>query len=127
MTDMKNTAGKHSSENIIQELMDTARTMTVNANDLKETVETIITSCHTQGTKGEAHKGLLRIKADGMKRLEELYRSAARRYEIAAMKLADGIPEDNVLPELASYNVFISDQLRSEQECYEQVLSIIKT
>jgi hypothetical protein len=59
MADKKNTAGKHSIKKVIEELMDAARSMTVNTNDLKENVETIITSCNTQGTKGEAHSPLL--------------------------------------------------------------------
>ncbi len=126
MADMKNTAGKHSNEKIIQELMDAAQTMTVNADDLKETVETIITSCHTQGTKGEAQKSMLLRRADGMKILEELYRSIAKRYKSAAMKLAEGTSEDKVFHELNSYNVFFSDQIKSEKKCYEQVLSILR-
>jgi ribosomal protein L17 len=126
MADMQNTAEKHSSENIIQALMDTARTMTVNANDLKKTVETIITSCHTHGTKGEAQKSFLLRKADGMKILAELYMSIAKRYKSAAMKLAEGTSEDKVLHALNSYNVFISDQIKSEQECYEQILNMLR-
>ncbi len=126
MADMKNTAGEHSNEKIIQELMDAAQTMTVNADDLKEAVETIITSCHTQGTKGEAQKSMLLRRTDGMKRLEELYRSIAKRYKSAAMKLAEGTSDDKVLHKLNSYNVFFSDQIKSEQKCYEQVLSILR-
>jgi hypothetical protein len=126
MADMQNTAEKHSSGNIIQALMDAARRMTVNANDLKETVGTIITSCHTQGTKGEAQKIFLLRKADGMKILAELYMSIAKRYKSAAMKLAEGTSEDKVLHALNSYNVFISDQIKSEQECYEQTLNMLR-
>lgn len=106
--------------------MDAARSMTVNANDLKETFETIITSCHTQGTKGEIHKSFLRIKTEGMKRLAELYRSVAKRYESVAMKLADGTPVENVMHELLPYNVFINAQIKSEQDCYKQVLNMLR-
>ncbi len=126
MADCENTAGKHGSGNYIKALMDVARTMTANANDLKETVEFIVTSCHTPGTKGEAQKSLLQIKADDMKRLEGLYRLVARRYEIAAMKLVDGIPEDMVMDELHPYNVSLNDQIKSELKCSEQVLSILR-
>ncbi len=54
MSDMKKSVGTQSHENTIQELMDAARSITVDADELKENAETIITSCHTQGTKGEA-------------------------------------------------------------------------
>ncbi len=127
MSDMKNSAGKQSSENTIQKFMDEARSIMVNADDLKEKAEAIITSCHTQGTKGENHKSFLLKKTDSMKILAGLFMSMAKRYEHAAMKLTEGTSEDEVLHELLSYNVFVNDQIRSEQECYEQVLSIIKT
>ncbi len=121
MSDIKN-----SSENIIQELMDAARSMTVSADDLKENAESIITSCHTQGTKGETQKSLLLEKVESMKVLEWLYRSVVKRYENAAMKLTEGVPVDKVLNELNSYNICVSDQIRSEQECYKQVLNTLR-
>jgi len=125
MSDMKNSAGKYS-ENTIHKLMDVAHTIAVNADDLKETVETIIASCHMQGTKGETQKSMLLEMVDGMKVLAGLYRSVAKKYEHAAIKLEDGIPEDKILHELRSYNVCISDQIKSEKACYEQVLNMIK-
>jgi len=123
---MENTVGKHSSENIIQELMNAARTVTVYANDVNREVETIITSCHTPGTKGAAHKGFLLRKVAGIKRLAVLYSSVAKRYKSVAMKLADGASEDKVMHELHSYNIFIRDQIKSEQDSYNQILHIIK-
>ncbi len=126
MSDMKNSAGKHSREKTIQKLMDAARSITVNADDLKENAETIITSCHTQGTKGETHKSFLLKKADSMKILAGLFISMAKRYEHAAMKLTEGTSEDEVLHKLLSYNIFVSDQIESERECYEQVFNLLR-
>ena len=126
MSDRENKGRKHDRENIIQALMDAARSMTVCGNEVNKATETIIKSCNTEGTRGSVHKSLLLTKIEGLKRLAGLYRSVAERYESAAMKLASGDPEDNVLHEFHSYNVFISDQLRSEQECYEQVLSMLR-
>lgn len=126
MNDVEETEGECNSKNIIQTLMDTAQTMTIFSNGTKKSIETLITSCHTQGTKGETHKSLFLRKADDMKKLSELYRMVAKRYENAAIKLADGAPENKVLPELISYNIFLSDQLRSEQGCCEKILSIVE-
>ncbi len=110
MSDMRNSTENHSSENTIQALMNAARSMQVNADYLKKNVETIIASCYIQGTKGEAHNNLLLKRAGGMKILAGLYMSIVKRYEHAAMKLAEGTPEDKVFNELNSYNVCISDR-----------------
>ncbi len=126
MDDINNTTGNHNNENDIKELMDVARIMTVNSNELNDSVETIIASCNTQGTIGDSHKNLLLRKTDCMKKSVILYRSVARKYESAAMKLADGTPVEKIWTELLSYNVFIRDQIRSEQGSYEQVLSILR-
>ncbi len=125
MSDTKKSAGKQCIKNTIQELMDAARNITVNSDTLKKGAETVITACHTQGTKGETHKSVLIKKTDGMKILAGLFMSMAKRYEQAAMKLTEGVSEDKVLNELVSYNVFISDQIKSEQECYKQVLNML--
>ncbi len=124
---MEKCTGKQCSENTIQILMGAARNITVDSNILKKDAETVITACHTQGTIGEAHKSVLIKKADGMKILAGLFMSMAKKYEQAAMKLIDGVSEDKILNELVSYNVSIGDQIKSEQDCYKQVLNMFMT
>jgi hypothetical protein len=126
MSDMENIGRKHDSENTIQVLMDTARMMTICKNEVNKATEKIIKSFNTQGTRGAVHKFLLLTKIEGLRRLAVLYRSVSKRYKNAAVKLAGGAPEDKVMAGLLPYNVFLSDQLRSEQECYEQVLSMLR-
>ncbi len=125
MSDMKNSAGKQSSENTFLKLVDVARRIMVSADYLNENAEVIITSCHTQGTKGETQKSLLLRRADDMKVSVGLLMSIAKRYEYAALKLIEGVSGDKVLNELESYNVCISDQIKSELESYEQILSVL--
>lgn len=115
------------SKNFIQELMDAARSMTVCENEVNKSTEKIIKSCNTQGTKGAIYKSLLMTKIEGLKRLASLYKSVSKKYENMAMKMDGGAPEDKVMAELLQYNVFLSDQLRSEQECCEQVLSLLSS
>ncbi|MGR3301912.1 MAG: hypothetical protein ACUZ8I_05350 [Candidatus Scalindua sp.] len=126
MADEEDILEKCDSENIVQMLMDTARSMDVYGRKTQEEAEGIEESCHKQGTKGEEHMLLLLTSADGMKRLAELYWSAAKRYKSAAIKLADGATYDNVLPELNSYNVSLNDQIKSEQEGFKRILSILR-
>ncbi len=125
MSDMKKNAGEQCIENTIQKLMDAARKITVGSDILKKNAETVITACHTQGIKGETHKSVLIKKADGMKILARLFMSMAKKYEQAAMKLTENVSEDKVLNELVSYNIFISDQIKSEQEHNKQVLNML--
>lgn len=126
MADEKKIAGKHESGNFIQTLMEAAQTMTACRKNIQEAAETIVTSCYTQGTKGEDHRSLLLYKADGMKSLAELYRSVAKRYENAAMKLVSGVPEDKVWADVLAYNTFFADQLESEKNNSESVLNILQ-
>jgi hypothetical protein len=96
------------------------------SKNIREAAETIVTSCNTQGTRGEAHKRLLLDKADGMRSLASLYESASRRFESVAMKLASGIPKDKVWADVIAYGVFFADQLESEKNNSESVLNILK-
>ncbi len=54
-----------------------------------------------------------------------LYRSVSEKYENSVVKLTSGISEDKVMAELDLYNISINDQLKSEKECYGQVLSML--
>ncbi len=125
ISDMEKCTGKQCSKNTIQILMGAARNITVDSNILKKDAETVITACHTQGTIGEAHKSVLIKKADGMKILAGLFVKKEKKYEQAAMKIIDGVSEDKILNELVSYNVFISDQIKSEQERNKQILNML--
>ncbi len=125
MSDLQNIGRKHDSENSIRMLMDTARSMTICENEVNRATEKTIKSCNTQGTRGAVHKFLLLTKIEGLRRLAVLYSSVSKNYENAAVKIAGGAPEDKVMAELRPYNVFLSDQLRSEQKCYEQVLNML--
>ncbi len=55
-----------------------------------------------------------------------LYRTASEKYEDAADKLAGGVSEVNVLAELDPYNIFLNDQLKSEEQSCEHVLSMLR-
>lgn len=118
MLQKKITTGKQSNENIIQKLMDSARTITAYANDVKKSAETIITLSHTQGTKEDSHKTVLLRMVDVMKRLVALYKLESKWYQSAAVKLVDGAPDDKVLSALLAYNVFINDQIKSELDSF---------
>jgi hypothetical protein len=126
MADEENILKKCDKENIIQMLKDTARNLDVYGRKTQKGAEGIVKSCHKQGTKGEDHMLLLLPCADGMKRLAELYWSAAKRYKSAAMKLSGGATYDNVLPKLNSYSVFLSEQIKSEQDGFKRILSILR-
>ena len=113
-------------ENIVQMLLDTARNMDVYGKKTQKIAEGIVKSCHKQGTKGEEHMLLMLTSADSMKRLAELYWTAAKKFKSAATKLVDGATYDNLLPELNSYGVFLNDQIKSEQDGFKRILSILR-
>ena len=113
-------------ENIVQMLMKTARNMDVYGRKTQKEAERIVKSCHKPGTKGEEHKLLMLTSADGMKRLAELYWTAAKRYKSAAIKLKGGATYENVLSELNSYGVFLNDQIKSEQDGFKRILRILR-
>ena len=127
MSDMENIGRMHGSKNIVKELMDAAQRMIVCENEVNKATEKIIKSCNTQGTRGADHRSFLLTKIAGLKRLATLYRSMSNKYENTVVKLADGMPEDKTMAELDSYNVFINDQIKSEHECYEQVLRMLRS
>ena len=126
MDNKKNIGNDQGSVASIQVLMEVAQTMTACRKNILQAAETIVTSCNTQGTRGEAHKSLLLDKADGMRSLAELYGSASRRFESAAMKLASGIPKDKVWADVLAYGVFFADQLESEKNNSESVLNVLQ-
>ncbi len=126
MADKKNIANDQRSVNPIQALMDAAQITASCSKNIQQTAETIVTSCYTQGTKGEANRSLLLDKVADMRSLAELYRSVAKRFECAAAKLASGIPEDKVWADVLAYGVFFADQLESEKNNSESVLNILQ-
>jgi hypothetical protein len=126
MADKKNIGNDQRSGNSIQVLMEAAQTITACRKNIQEAAETIVASCYTQGTKGEDHRSMLLDKADGMESLAELYRSVAKRFESAAMKLVSGVPEDKVWADVLAYNTFFADQLESEKNSSESVLNILQ-
>ncbi len=115
MADEKNAAGKHDSSKSIQALIEAAQTISAGGKELLKSSETILKSCFTPGTVGEAHKRQLLDKVEELKKLAELHNSAANRLENAAMKLVSGVPEDNVWADVLAYNTFFADQLESEE------------
>ncbi len=104
-------------------LMDASQAVTAYGKKIQKSAATITMSCHTSGTKGEAHKSLLLTKVDEMKSLVELHNSVASRWKDAARKLASGIPKDEVMQDVLSYNTFFDDQLKSEKSDVEFVLN----
>ncbi|MBS1257390.1 MAG: hypothetical protein MAG551_00432 [Candidatus Scalindua arabica] len=125
MGDNKNITNDQGSVNSLGALMDAVQITASSSRNIKNAADTIEKSCSTQGTRGEAHKSLLLDKADDMRSLAELYGSASRRFESAAKKLQNGIPEDKVWADVLAYDSFFSDQLKSEKCDYESVLNIL--
>ena len=126
MADKRNIGNDKRDVNSIQALMDVVQITASCSKNIREAAETIVTSCYTHGTRGEAHKSLLLDKADGMRSLAELYGSASKRFESDAMKLASGIPKDKVWADVLAYGVFFADQLESEKNNSESVLNVLQ-
>ncbi len=125
ITDMGINGRKHNIEDIVQMLTDASQNMIMCENKINKATERIRKSCNTQGTIGAVNKSILLTKIEDLKRLAALYRMVSEKYENSVVKLMGGIPEDEVMAELLRYNIFINDQLKSERESYEQVLSMI--
>ena len=126
MGDKKNITNDQGSVNSIHALMDAVQITASCSKNIQIAAETIVKSCSTQGTVGEVHKSLLLDKADDMRSLAELYGSASKRFESAAMKLLSGIPEEKVWADVLTYGSFFSDQLKSEKSDYESVLNVLR-
>ncbi|MFQ5687554.1 MAG: hypothetical protein ACE5GV_12950 [Candidatus Scalindua sp.] len=88
MSDKKNATNAQGSIDSIQALMNVAQITASSSKNIQNEAETIVTSCYTDGTRGEAHRNLLLDKVDGMRSLAELYESASKRFESAAKELA---------------------------------------
>ena len=126
MGDKENTEGKSDSGKPIQALMEAAQNIFAGGKDILKSSETIMKSCLTQGTVGEAHKSQLLVKVEELKKLAGLYNSVANRLENAAGKLASGTPEEKVMSEVLAYNSFFADQLESEKSDGENLLNMLK-
>jgi hypothetical protein len=127
MDDKENNEGKHDSSKSIQVLMAAAQSISAGGKEILKSSETIMMSCFTPGTVGEAHKCQLLSKAEELKKLAELHNSVANRLESAAGKLASGIPEKKVMSEVMAFNTFFADQLESEKGDCEYVLGMLRT
>lgn len=126
MADKKNILEKSVRKNTIQMFMTSSLNMDVYGMKTQREAEGIVKSCHRQGTKGNNNMLLMLTHADGMKRLAELYWSAAKKYKTAASKLIGGATYDNVLPEMTLYCIFLNDQIKSEQDGFRRILSILR-
>ena len=117
--------GSRSKESM-QILAKTAETISGYGEEIQDIAENIVLSCQIMpGTKGEAHKELLLSKVESMEKLAKLYNSASKKYMKAVEKLANGVPEDKVLAEVFAYTTFFNDQLESEEEEANQIISIL--
>ena len=126
MDDKKNTEESHDSGNSVQTLMEAAEIVSAGGKDILKSSETIMKSCLTPGTVGEAHKSQLLDKVEELKKLAELHNSVSNRLQSAAWKLASGVPEEEVMSEMLSYNTFFADQLKSEKNNGESILNMLK-
>lgn len=122
----ENTEGSHDSGKSIQALMEAAETISAGGKEILKSSETIMRSCFTPGTVGEAHKLQLLDKVEELKKLAELHNSVSKRLEIAARKLANGVPEKEVMSEMLAYSTFFADQLESEKINGEHILNMLK-
>jgi hypothetical protein len=126
MDDKENSEGSLDSDKTVQSLMEAAETISAGGKDILKSSETIMKSCLTPGTVGEAHKSQLLDKVEELKKLAELHNSVSNRLESAARKLASGIPEEEVMSEMLVYNTFFADQLESEKVNGESILNMLK-
>lgn len=126
MSDKESTQKKQGIEGYIQELKDAGKIVATHGKSTQKAAETIMKSLTIPGTKGEAHKDMFLAKIDNLERLTALYNSISRRLLSAAEKLANGIPEDEVAADLAVYNIFLTDQLKCEEEENQHILDILQ-
>lgn len=111
----------------INELTDAAATVSASGKEIREAAECIISSCQIPGTKAEAYKDMLFAKVEDLQRIAALYESASVRFMSGAEKLADGIPEEDVMPALTTYSTFFNDQVQSEEVESNNILNIIRS
>ncbi len=126
MDDKESTEGKIGIGKSVQALMEAAQTIFAVGNGIQKSSETIMMSCFTPGTVGEAHKSQLLGKVEELKKLAELHNSIANRLVNSARKLASGIPEEKVMSEVLAYRTFFVDQLESEEINGENLLNMLK-
>lgn len=126
MDDKENSEGSHDRDKSIQVFIEAAEIISAGGKEILKSSETIMKSCLTPGTVGEAHKSQLLDKVEELKKLAELHNSVSNRLESAARKLASGIPEEEVMSEMLAYNTFFADQLESEKTNSESILNMLK-
>jgi len=109
-------------EEYIQVITDASETIASCGGDVQIAAENIMLSCSTPGTKGEANKDMLLAKADDMKKLTVLYKSASKQLLNAAGSIEDGKLNDKALSKVLAYGLFLVDQLKCEEEEAHNVL-----
>lgn len=109
-------------EEYIQVLTEASEAIASCGEDVQIAAENIMLSCYTPGTKGEANKDMLLAKADDMKKLAVLYKSASKRLLNAAGSIEDGKLKDKALSKVLAYGLFLVDQLKCEEEDAHDIL-----
>lgn len=111
-------------ENILL-LTNAAKALISCAEEIRKEIETIMHSCDAPGTKGNSHKGMLRTKVENLKNSASLQISASKKLFIAADKLANGAPGDEIIANVLVYIKFLSDQLKCEEYDTQRILKIL--
>ncbi len=112
-------------ENMLS-LNDLSKPIAACSKYFQETVDDIIQMRHISGTKEETYRGLLCAKADVLKRLAVIYEFASGQLERVAAKLADGNSMDEVLADVLETRIFLSNQLKYEEDGVNDVLRVIR-
>jgi len=82
---------------------------------IRRSVDAILRSCNTPGTKAAAHRDLLVEKVAELRHLSALCSSSAARLNDCRCRLNCDGSRDEVLKELLGVSQSLGDQLRSEQ------------
>lgn len=106
----------------IRILLDEVNVLTINADRIQKCIEIIEQVCCIPDTKITKHKELLLNKANDLKKSVMLHRSATKRLLVAADKLLNGVPEDKILADICTYNIFLSDQLKCANDDMRNIL-----
>jgi hypothetical protein len=107
-------------------LAEASETIGVYGRKIQEDAEGIIQACQIMTeVEEDTYRNILLVKANHMGRIAALYNSASERFLKAAEKLADGELEEKVVSQVFAYNIFLNDQIESEENEASQILSML--
>lgn len=123
----KNNIMRHTeSRGPINILAEAAESIGAYGRNIQEAAEDIIQSCQSMTRIEEnTYRNILLVKANHMERIAALYNSASKRFMRAAEELEEGALEEKVLSQVFAYNIFLNNQIESEEDEANQILNIL--